>query len=164
MAVTKRLMLSGPLSLPHNLRSGGAFQGVPPIPIPTHDPSVAVIYMLNYYRGQHGLSPVRAAIKLMMISAAHCIDMAAHDFLSHTGSNGSSPWARMDGVGYNYGYAGEIIAEGYPGYLAVTLGWMMSPPHRDIILGPNFTEVGSGVVRAEDGTPYWTCDFGGSAN
>ena len=43
----------------------------------------------------------------------HSQDMGVNNFLSHTGSNGSTPWDRMRAAGYQYSSAGENIAAGY---------------------------------------------------
>lgn len=48
-----------------------------------------------------------------------------------------------------------IIASGYPDAGSVTDGWMHSPPHKAIILGSQFREVGI----AKDGG-YWTAVWG----
>jgi hypothetical protein len=37
--------------------------------------------------------------------------------------------------------------------------WMGDIPHRMNIMG-GFREMGAGMARADDGTPYWVCDFG----
>lgn len=51
-------------------------------------------------------------------------------------------------------YSGEVIASGaVTGSQAVNL-WMLSPPHRDIILNPAYTRVGIGYA---DG--YWCVVF-----
>ena len=85
--------------------------------------------------------------------------MAAHAKMSHTGSDGSSPFDRIKAEGYRFEKAGENVAYGQPSVAEVMRSWMDSRPHRENILG-DFTEIGVAVEYAEDGTPYWCVDFG----
>ncbi len=70
--------------------------------------------------------------------------MVAHDFLSHTGSDGSDVVVRMARAGYPALYWGEVITwtPGGPG--RAFDNWWGSQHHHDILLGGNFTEFGGG--------------------
>jgi uncharacterized protein YkwD len=104
----------------------------------------------------------------MLVTAAqgHSQDMADQDFFSHTGSNGSSPWDRMEAAGYDYSTAGENIAAGQETPEEVMTSWMNSQGHRDNILNCDFEEIGVGYVYLENDTGdtnyhhYWTQVFG----
>jgi uncharacterized protein YkwD len=67
---------------------------------------------LNNERFRAGLSLLRLNSKLIAAAQAHSNDMARHNRLSHTGSDGSLMVDRMRRYGYKYRWAGENIAYG----------------------------------------------------
>ena len=144
-----------------------------PTPAPTATPSPpgaacsdaageqAMADLLNAERAKRGLGPLRVVSALQTAARGHSCDMAAQDFFSHTGSDGSSSAERMSDAGYAWSACGEIIGwtSGYTREGMVT-NWMDSAGHRDIILSTNLTEFGVGYARSADGDHYWTVDFG----
>ena len=106
-----------------------------------------------------GLPPVRASARLQAAAQAHARDMAEHEKMNHKGSDGSTPFRRMERQGYRYRRAGENIAYGQRDAEGVMKVWMNSPPHKKNILG-GFSQIGVGYATAEDGTPYWCVTFG----
>ncbi len=90
---------------------------------------------------------------LMSSASKHATDMATHHFISHTGSDGSSPFMRMTLAGYVWDAASENIAQGQTTADEVMRDWENDPPHRAGILGP-YEHIG--VARSGD---YWVCDF-----
>jgi MYXO-CTERM domain-containing protein len=95
---------------------------------------------------------------LTEIAQLHSEDMAAHGFMDHDSSDGTTFAQRV----WPY-YAGSTIAENVAwGYAdnaaAVWRGWMCSAGHRENIMSPSFTDLGCGVQGA-----YYTQDFGGGA-
>ena len=50
--------------------------------------------------------------RLRCAARKHSKDMSVNGFFSHTGSDGSTPWARMNSAGYTYTRAAENIAAG----------------------------------------------------
>jgi uncharacterized protein YkwD len=117
-----------------------------------------VLDLVNRKRGQAGLSPLRLHSQLNAAAQAHSNDMARHNFLSHTGADGSSPFDRIRRYGYNYRRAGENIASGYSSAQDVMQGWLNSSGHRANILNPKFRDIGIGV--ASGNKRYWTQTFG----
>ena len=85
----------------------------------------------------------------------HSRDMSAHNFLSHTGSDGSKFSARITRSGYTWNRCGENIAHGYPNERQVVEGWLKSPDHCKNIMNREFQSMG--VARSG---LYWTQDFG----
>jgi uncharacterized protein YkwD len=88
-------------------------------------------------------------------------DMAANDFFSHTGSDGSTPFTRISDAGYRWDVAAENIAAGPTSVQAVVDGWYASPTHCTNFMNPSVSEVG--FARATDpsstyGT-YWVADL-----
>jgi len=105
--------------------------------------------------------PLKPADLLAAAAQAHSDDMFAKDFFSHTGSDGSAPWDRMDRQGYQWSRAGENIAAGYSDAAAATQGLVDSPGHCRNIMNPDFTEIGVGVATGDSGYGiYWTQKFG----
>ena len=89
-------------------------------------------------------------------SRFHSDDMYLNDHFSHTSSDGTSFDQRLDRF-YQGGMIGENIAWNYPDMWSTVIeGWMCSSGHRENIMRPEFTELGTGVVG-----PYSTQDFGG---
>ena len=97
--------------------------------------------------------------RLATAARLHSADQAAHNEMSHTGSDGSSPWARARRAGYQQAI-GENVAVGYRTPEAVMTGWMNSPGHRANILNCDARAIGVGVAAARNGTLYWTQMFG----
>ncbi|WP_257457847.1 CAP domain-containing protein [Archangium lipolyticum] len=100
--------------------------------------------------------------RLRCAARKHSKDMGLNNFMSHTGSNGSSPWQRMTDAGYTYRWAGENVAAGYGTPSAVVDGWMKSSGHCNNIMSSNFKQLGVGYYYAPSSTykHYWTQDFG----
>ena len=137
-----------------------------PMPMPgtKSGPEVAervasVVEAHSRERKEAGLPPVKANAKLQAAAQAHARDMAEHEKMNHKGSDGSTPFRRIEAQGYRYRRAGENIAYGQPDVEGVMKVWMNSPPHKKNILG-GFSQIGVGYATAEDGTPYWCVTFG----
>ncbi|HWQ14585.1 MAG TPA: CAP domain-containing protein [Roseiflexaceae bacterium] len=121
-----------------------------------------VVDLTNNMRAAAGCLPLEVSPQLTAIARAHSQDMAAHGFLDHVGSDGSSPFERMERVGYTFSRAAENIAAGYATAESVMAGWEQSAGHRTNILNCALTEVGVGYAfDAESAySHYWTQDFG----
>ncbi len=99
--------------------------------------------------------------RLRCASRKHSKDMGVKNFFSHTGSNGSTPWARMKSAGYTYTQAAENIAAGYSTPTAVVNGWMTSSGHCKNIMKSGLKQLGVGYYEGTVGYKrYWTQDFG----
>jgi uncharacterized protein YkwD len=141
----------------------------PAAPKPTASPSTPassapatgavarVVQLVNSERSKAGCSPVTVNAKLTKAAQDHSKDMAAHRNMSHTGSDGSDPGARITRAGYNWSTYGENVAYGYETPEKVMAGWMSSPGHKKNILNCGFKEIGVGLAQPGN---YWTQDFG----
>jgi uncharacterized protein YkwD len=116
-----------------------------------------VVALVNSERGKAGCSPVTLNAKLSKAAQAHSEDMAAHRNMSHTGSDGSDPGARITRAGYTWSTYGENVAYGYATPESVMAAWMASPGHKRNILDCGFKEIGVGLAQPDN---YWTQDFG----
>jgi uncharacterized protein YkwD len=123
-----------------------------------------VIVLINNERMQAGLVPLTENAALDSSARTHSIDMALHDFISHTGSDGSSYWDREVRAGYPGRWGGEIIYAGSGSYnspdQAVTW-WMNDPPHKAIILA-DYNDLGAGYAYCPSDMygGFFTADFG----
>ena len=109
------------------------------------------------YDGVNRLRPTCAAIgddpRLTVAAQRHANDILMTGVDGHTGSDGSSPQARIADAGYTpTGYTGEIVYRGTGSAASPTAAldlWMNSPSHRAIILDCAFTA--GGFATASDG-------------
>lgn len=117
---------------------------------------------VNGQRTAMGVAPLRWNAVLAQASRDYAQDMWAQDFFSHTGLDGSSPGDRALRAGYEGSAVGENIARGFTTLQSVMNGWMNSPPHRENILNPDWTEMGAGVVPTNPtpGNSRWVQKFG----
>ncbi|QLJ04158.1 CAP domain-containing protein [Streptomyces sp. NEAU-sy36] len=116
-----------------------------------------IVQLVNSERAQAGCQPLTLNPQLTEAAQQHSADMAAHQNMSHTGSDGSDPGTRITRAGYTWSAYGENVAYGYATADEVMAGWMNSPGHRANILDCGFREIGVGL--AQPGS-YWTQDFG----
>jgi uncharacterized protein YkwD len=118
-----------------------------------------VVEITNQKRAAAGCGTVKVNTKLARAARLHSQDQAEHNNMSHTGSDGSSPWQRSERAGYTNAI-GENVAMGYRTPAAVMDGWMNSDDHRANILNCDAKAIGVGLAYASDGSPYWTQMFG----
>lgn len=99
--------------------------------------------------------------KLAQAAAAHSHDMATNNFLSHTGSNGSTLVNRVDATGYTAIAWGENVAGGPATVDAVMAGWLASAGHCANIMNSTFRDFGAACARNDAAAyqRYWTQDF-----
>ena len=124
------------------------------------DFAAEVVRLVNVQRASAGLSPVTLNSGLCTVAKSHSEDMGSNGFMSHTGSNGSSPFDRIKAGGISYRAAGENVAAGQSSPEEVMNGWMQSEGHRSNILNPDFKEIGVGYYKTDSGyRHYWTQCF-----
>jgi len=117
--------------------------------------------LINGARTKAGLPALTVDSQLAAAAQGHSTDMACYGLLSHTGSNGSTPYQRVTASGYGGTYRQEIIYAG-GGSQAAFDWWMNDQIHKDAILDPNATEMGVGYAYVADSAygGYFTVDFG----
>lgn len=106
--------------------------------------------------------PLALAPALTRAARVHSRDMAAHDFLGHTGSDGSSPGQRVTRAGYRWSMVGENVASGVGTAQEAVAGWLASPHHCANIMTAGYRQMGVAfaVNRLSGAVIYWTEDFG----
>jgi uncharacterized protein YkwD len=107
--------------------------------------------------------PVRWNNTLAEASRLHAADMARHNYLSHSGRDGSDPAQRVQRAGYRYRATGENIAAGAQMQPEdAVVGWIKSPGHCANLMNPAYTEMGAAfaVDARSEMRVYWTQAFG----
>ncbi|MFE9310210.1 CAP domain-containing protein [Streptomyces sp. NPDC006706] len=124
---------------------------------PSSGATARVVELVNAERSKVGCSALTVNEKLTKAAQAHSEDMAAHQNMSHTGSDGSAPGDRITRAGYSWQTYGENVAYGYATPEQVMAGWMSSAGHKANILNCSFKEIGVGLAQPGN---YWTQEFG----
>ena len=109
----------------------------------------ALFGLINTERQSRGLGLLSIQALLNTASRNHSTDMACNSFFSHTGSDGSLPWDRVNALGYRYTSIAENIFAGSSNAQAAFNAWMDSSGHRENMLNPAYTEIGIGYQ-------YWS--------
>jgi uncharacterized protein YkwD len=120
--------------------------------------------LVNAYRKEKGLKPLKLSAALTEAAKAHCKDLAKWDRISHYGSDGSNPWDRVKRAGYNAKVAAENVGTGQASIDEVMKGWQASPGHNKNLLLADAQEMGIALVqdpRTEFKT-FWTLVVGSS--
>ena len=106
--------------------------------------------LINNARTQNSLSALALNSKLSAAAKVLAVDMACNNFMSHTGSDGSSPSTRVAAQGYTASLVLEDIYAQPPqfGGNAQTAfdWWMNDAAHRADLLNSNATEFGIAYV------------------
>lgn len=92
--------------------------------------------IINQYRKDNGLKPLKLNAELTAAAKAHSRDLAKWDRISHYGSDGSNPWDRVKRAGYKARLAAENVGTGQVTFQEVMKGWKNSPGHnKNLLLG-----------------------------
>ncbi|MEJ8562597.1 CAP domain-containing protein [Yoonia sp. GPGPB17] len=117
-------------------------------------PSSTFAGMLNGVRARNGAGSVSYDSRLGAAARRHADDMAANNFFSHTGSDGSSGGDRITDAGYNWRTWGENIARGQQSESSVLNAWVNSPGHQANNVNPRFEDFALAKANSNRG-PYW---------
>ena len=110
----------------------------------------AVLSQINAERASQRARQLALDARLTLVAQAYANDMARRNYFSHVSPEGLDPFARMRRAGYRFGYAGENIAFDVDPVRAQIAVWN-DPPHRHVLLNPNFVRVGIGTARGRSG-------------
>jgi uncharacterized protein YkwD len=124
-----------------------------------------MISLVNSYRAQHGLGPLKANSALMRAARFHSRDMVENAYFDHSSQDGEQFSQRLLRFGFHWQSAGEAIGQA-SGLVspnaaadqAVTM-WRQSPPHNKILLTGSFKAVGIGAWCSVDTGGGSTCTF-----
>jgi uncharacterized protein YkwD len=114
--------------------------------------------LINAYRKEKGLKPLRLQPALTEAARAHSQDLAKWDRISHFGSDGSNPWDRVKRTGYHAKLAAENVGTGQASFDEVMKGWRASPGHNKNLLLPEAEHMGIALVQdpKTEFKTFWT--------
>jgi uncharacterized protein YkwD len=123
----------------------------------------ALLHELNRARAAHGLEPLAFDPRLERAAHAHTSDMLRSNVFAHGAFASRMLQFRVGGSTAGENLAWGAGAQGSARVLVT--GWLASPAHREILLGPSFRRVGVGerVGRFQGfaGAHVVTADFAG---
>lgn len=108
-----------------------------------------LVETLNSERRAEGMGELEVDPRLVSAAYEKAEDIFEHQYWSHYGPDGQTPWDFILGNGYSYVYAGENLAKGFSSSEGVHSAWMASKTHRENILNPSYNDVGIAVVSGE---------------
>jgi uncharacterized protein YkwD len=116
--------------------------------IPTSGFGAEVVNLVNKYRAEKGLAPLRADPYITTASNNYANVLATERAnvagVSHTGPDGSLSEQRLAASGYPGSFCGENLAAGQTNAAEAVNIWKNSPAHNAIMLAANPTEIGVG--------------------
>jgi uncharacterized protein YkwD len=120
--------------------------------------------LINAYRKEKGLKPLKLNAALTEAAKAHSRDLAKWDRISHYGSDGSNPWDRVKRAGYNAKVAAENVGTGQANLEEVIKGWQQSPGHNKNLLLADVEHMGIALVTdpRTEFKSFWTLVVGSS--
>lgn len=111
----------------------------------TFDPAAAQ-KLVNAYRAQKGLKPLKLNTKLSDAARTHSEDLSKSDRISHYGSDGSDAWERVRKAGYGARVTAENVGTGQASLDEVFRGWQKSADHNANLLLRDANEMGIAMV------------------
>ena len=119
------------------------------------------LVLINMYRAQNGLGPLRVSKAATQAARWHARDMGEKGYFSHTDSLGRGPWERTAQFGYS-GCQGENAAAGHRDAISTFCQWKNSSGHNANMLRPQFQGIGIGqsAVTPSPYGNYWSTPFG----
>jgi hypothetical protein len=116
-----------------------------------------LVALVNQARANAGLAPLVSNTQLVTASQRHSNDMAAGNFMSHTGSDGSSVGTRVTQAGYTWNFVGEnVLYRWNVSAQGAFDQWWNSPGHRANMMNANFCDIGVTRAQASNGAIYYT--------
>lgn len=115
---------------------------------------------VNALRKAKGLTQLGFNAELNAASETHSRDMSVQNRPWHFGSDGSSPLARVQQVGYSGKLVGELISETFETELKTLSNWMGQQDTRDVLLDPRATDLGFAWFQESSGKIWWTALVG----
>ena len=106
--------------------------------------------LVNRDRVENKLPPLTYHKGLAAVARAHSQDMKDHGFFAHESPTTGKVKDRVAAAGLANRMVGENLARSATVESCET-NLMHSPPHKENILGRDFTHVGVGLVRGDDG-------------
>lgn len=109
--------------------------------------------LVNDQREAAGLSSLTWNGNLESVASVRAEEASVS--FSHTRPNGKAWYSVNSNI-----MAGENLAYGFNDAGSALNAWMNSPTHKENILWPEFTEIAIAVYVTDNGTYYWSQEFG----
>jgi uncharacterized protein YkwD len=118
--------------------------------------------IINAYRKEKGLKPLKLNPELTAAAKNHSTDLAKWDRISHYGSDGSNPWDRVKRTGYKARLTAENVGTGQVDFNEVMKGWEASPGHNKNLLMSDADHMGIALVQdpKTEFKSFWTLVIG----
>lgn len=102
---------------------------------------------VNRIRAAAGLNPVALSSTLSCAARSWSKRIWRLRICTHVDpQTGEQFWQRVAVCGGRLVQGWEIVACGYPEIDSALMGWLNSPPHRNILLNPNIRTIGIGAA------------------
>ncbi len=105
-----------------------------------------VLALMNEYRGEAGLAPLRADARLTQAAEDRMRHMEESGYWSHESPDGLSPFVWMSARDYDYSGAAENLAAGFETARFLVESWLESPGHRANILSAEYDDCGIAII------------------
>jgi uncharacterized protein YkwD len=136
----------------HGLCSGASLR---PTPANIARVATATLCLIEREREAHHLGLLRSNASLRRIAASQAKEMVVGDYFGDNSLAGGTPWQRITASHYASGAHGLAAAQNIgwgTEQMATPSGmvniWMLSPPHREIMLKSGYRDIGVGVAPA----------------
>jgi uncharacterized protein YkwD len=117
--------------------------------------TAATLCLIEHERSAYHREPLRSNGSLRRIAASQASEMVIGDYFGDNSLSGWTPMQRIElsayasrarslWTGQNIGWGTGTLATP----AAMVRGWMLSPPHREIMLAGGYRDVGVGVAPA----------------
>jgi uncharacterized protein YkwD len=104
--------------------------------------------LINQFREENGVPPLVLHSQLRGAAREHSMDMACNNYVSHTGTDGSSSYQRILSYGYTPSWWGENIYMGWNTTPEYAFNWWInSTPHLNNLLSPYYRQIGVGHAQ-----------------
>lgn len=112
----------------------------------------ATLCLVNQLRHAHHLRQLRINASLNSVASGQSYDMLVGDYFGDDSLSGLTPMQRVESSAYGHGSSRLLVAqniawgegsEATPG--AIIASWLDSVPHREILLGSPYQNIGVGI-------------------
>lgn len=106
-----------------------------------------LITKINTVRIKYGRKTLKIHPLLMKSAQLKANDLIENNYFEHDRLNGQATWIFFEKAGYDYSEAGENLAKNFlqlEREKAIVRAWLVSPKHREVMLSPDYEEIGIG--------------------
>ncbi len=123
------------------------------------EPEEEMVGRVNKFRSDHDLGPLRYSVDLFTAAKLHAEYSTEGSFVTHRGSEGTTPGHRARGVGYHYSVLAENVGSA-PTVIMMFNLWRGSKNHKANMLVPEVEDIGIGIAEDFRGLKYWVLLLG----